>query len=925
MEIKILHKGIDIAPDVLFADAIFQGIANGRPGPCSFRVKDVTHVYEPGYFHVGDTLQLLIDGTVEWDGWVMTVGRNYAFDVDDTTRPDPIATPRFWVIGGMDRNLLFTRRAIFNQDKPADPAGVPTFQPGTTDKVALTQMMNDFIGLAGDDIDITSGVVEIGTPGAWEIFKLGTIGGYWGEMMDDLSGQTGAIYFIRPDRVFVYADDLTVTAPYKLTDVPRGAGDVGYRELEVRSDGMSGPLTTEAFVWGIGKGSADPVFYRENDDEAVAKYGIWQWGDTYPSSSKLTTVTHRAQTFLYGSPTHHRGHNKPQDFVFATVFKQGFRCGQVVDLESLTFGWEDNVPIRSATITFPTTTSAKWVLELSHSIDVPFAAVDPWPDEQPSPYPGGTGTPPTPGTVTTGTDFTPDWWALEVKDDGDWLLKDGVVMNWSRPPIYGITHDPAGINMALIESVYNNVPWPYTFFGIGAGGWVGNWYNEIWWRLGKSNELVGKTLKVPIRSMVPSGHGDLWCIAGAQKLPRDPRNDRSVEVNSLHDVFNWTPIQYMGMFEIWRVILPYEVTITPAYTQASPFDDDTWDCYLVIAPLWWADTPRYPDTMLPPVGWQFPWQSGKGGSALAAIDDRDSLLHYTWESGKEGTPGTPGTPGTMPSAGTAVSTNMWQTEYPYVPGTLEVFINGLRLKPGIDFQETNPSNGIFTILGAIPVGGSVTVRYRASSLTHTTRPSSGGTSGGGAPPPGPPPPQGTVYRPRHLSQFGWHSAGDSYNCNMASSAMLLERDSMGANSPTSGYPRNTPPNMRLYSGTSPTSATGPPDALRAWQNGWGKSFFWPSGWRSWDNFLGWLNQGRGASMAGHYWILDANYHYLKSSNFEGDHQLYVNEQLPNGDFVVDDPLASGAAVWPYEAVKLYYLSRGPGYYQAYYSRITPSV
>lgn len=52
------------------------------------------------------------------------------------------------------------------------------------------------------------------------------------------------------------------------------------------------------------------------------------------------------------------------------------------------------------------------------------------------------------------------------------------------------------------------------------------------------------------------------------------------------------------------------------------------------------------------------------------------------------------------------------TDRPYIAGTLEVFVNGLRLGSGFHFFETNPATGVFTLDEAILATDNLCVNYQ---------------------------------------------------------------------------------------------------------------------------------------------------------------------------------------------------------------------
>jgi len=98
--VDIRYDGVSIIDDVELKQSSFTSKADGNVGQALIRVRDTQHAYAPGYFKQGKTLELFVDGSRSWDGWVFVVRRGWQFDVDDTT--NPVATPRYWTLMGLD-------------------------------------------------------------------------------------------------------------------------------------------------------------------------------------------------------------------------------------------------------------------------------------------------------------------------------------------------------------------------------------------------------------------------------------------------------------------------------------------------------------------------------------------------------------------------------------------------------------------------------------------------------------------------------------------------------------------------------------------------------------------------------------------------------------------------------------------------------
>jgi cell wall-associated NlpC family hydrolase len=349
--ISLLYDGYEIIQDTILADATFESQADGHPGVCRFRVKDAGQIDAEQYgfdsprfpagdggvstlgvFHAGLTIELRIDSQLVWAGVTTTVSREYAFDAENTSSPG--THQRFWVIEGVDWNVLFTKRMVWNVASPTDP--IPTFTGTENDGDVVKQIMSQYMDLADDGIS-DLGVMNVGPLSPYgEPFNAATPGDPWGQVMDRITAAAGAIYYIDPDKVLQYADVEIPTAPYRLSDQPSSLDNaIGVRDFQILSSGTE--LANDALVWGAGQGTSEMVFSRVEDAASQNEYGRFQWADFRSDMWLQDTVDRRAASYIYGSPTSQRGHNEPQIAVEATVFTPGFRVGQVVEVYSAVF------------------------------------------------------------------------------------------------------------------------------------------------------------------------------------------------------------------------------------------------------------------------------------------------------------------------------------------------------------------------------------------------------------------------------------------------------------------------------------------------------------------------------------------------------------------------------------------------------------
>jgi len=378
-EIDILYRGVSIWDDVEISSAVFIGRAGasleGLVGTCSFRIKDLSHVYTSDFLHAGGTVELYIDGERVWDGWAIDISQTWAFPAADTS--DPTKTARYWEVSGFDRNILFTKRVQFDQEFPANDAGFKMWPAGTSDQDAILYALEHYVDLYGDDI--TFSIQNIDTIDSDAEFKIGGVSQPMLTIFTDAQKMTGGVFFIGPDRVLRYIGDTDLTFWQILSDTPGWYDEgeaIGYRNMKIKTSIKD--AATRALVWGAGRGSDDPVFAVYHNDEMIYSIGIWEWGDLFVNAYKQGTVMKRARTYVEGSPAHRIGHGYEMPFVTCDIFVPGILAGDVVSFESNLYGYSAPLPVRMVEMTFPTKSAVKYSLEMTLTVDEPWSAYDLW-------------------------------------------------------------------------------------------------------------------------------------------------------------------------------------------------------------------------------------------------------------------------------------------------------------------------------------------------------------------------------------------------------------------------------------------------------------------------------------------------------------------------------------------------------------------
>jgi len=242
-------------------------------------------------------------------------------------------------------------------------------------EVSHSEVPGTFMILEANPTVLTT-AVDVTYKGAWC-----TQGSSWRMQMQNLSGLSGAIWYIQPEpggdgAELVWRAVEDVVAPYSLSDSPSGATG-GFREMQYVEDASG--MVNDALVWGgseyanqDGWPTANVLFAREENSESVTDHGRWQWaethfGDVYNYSSQ-DEVDIRAKIIVLGQTgdtvyEKNRGLQNPNEtYTLAwhhiDIPKSGgvyqfIKPGDLTTLNLNVFGKTVILPCRSITVTFP--------------------------------------------------------------------------------------------------------------------------------------------------------------------------------------------------------------------------------------------------------------------------------------------------------------------------------------------------------------------------------------------------------------------------------------------------------------------------------------------------------------------------------------------------------------------------------------------
>jgi hypothetical protein len=366
VSISISYDGTPITPaddaghtGVVYAPTSFTSEINAVPGTCQVVVRDPHVVYN---FQTGREIQLVIDGTPAWGGYLTQIARRHFF-------PDTVAPA--WVLSGVDYNVVFDKRVV--RDVGSYTNQIESLPGDTKDGEALRQLLTDYSDMddfTGGEIDDVVCVSPRADPSedcdpdekwAWT---------QQGEKIrvtfDDFSRMSSAMYWIDGAKVVHYHSIETLLNSWGFSDHPNNTTSFGFRDAEMIEDGST--IVNDALIWGGSElaGVGGTVFKRTQDSGSQSTHGRWQIGETHVGEKNFGLqggVTARANAIVLGPPgadifNVQKGLRYPGWQVDATWFHHRvpgiLHPGQIVPLDFSVFGDTRPLPLRSLSINFPT-------------------------------------------------------------------------------------------------------------------------------------------------------------------------------------------------------------------------------------------------------------------------------------------------------------------------------------------------------------------------------------------------------------------------------------------------------------------------------------------------------------------------------------------------------------------------------------------
>jgi hypothetical protein len=368
VSLEVRVSGVDITDDVMIEDARFT-MANGpNPGDFEFRVRDNDKTYD---FHGGQPIDVDFDSVRIFEGYVLIASAGHGFAVDDSVTAGPGPVERIWTLKGVDLNILFRKRFVFDQADPSNPVSLD-LAAGTSDLTYLNAIV-DHLTLGGDNL--TFDFNAVGSPNPDKDGIAISVGDSWERVMALTAALPGGIWGIRPPRTVYYEDNDTETAPFAISDVPDGVTSFGYANFDWLNDGSR--LCNDARIWGVGLGQDRLTYVNVTDAASIAEHGRWQNGNGWRYNLYAQdSVNLVANSLVYGSPQNLHGAKDDSIVVTCRIKRPGIMPGHKVRIISDVFGEEIVLPVRRYTITFVDRNQALFDLEMSWLIDAPYNMFD---------------------------------------------------------------------------------------------------------------------------------------------------------------------------------------------------------------------------------------------------------------------------------------------------------------------------------------------------------------------------------------------------------------------------------------------------------------------------------------------------------------------------------------------------------------------
>ena len=281
---------VDYTADCIFQSCSFSGSMGGVAGRFSVQVRDPDRTLS---FVTGSEITLSVDGVLLFGGYVTTVDMGSFAPAADTSDLSTYYL-RTWTLSGPDYNIIFDRRFWRNT---ADYLHLIDLTAFTTDGAILREAVDNYADVSDFD---SSGITDIAfIAGGDQLAQGDPIR----KEFENLSQRGGAVWYIRPDKTFIYVPYDAVAKRWGFSDAPnktpitvspdayQGA-TYGFREVTGTEDASF--MVNDALIWGgsqFGGSSGGTVFDRVTDAASISAHNRWQTAETHFGEKGYQTLS----------------------------------------------------------------------------------------------------------------------------------------------------------------------------------------------------------------------------------------------------------------------------------------------------------------------------------------------------------------------------------------------------------------------------------------------------------------------------------------------------------------------------------------------------------------------------------------------------------------------------------------------------------
>jgi len=383
--------GGDVSAYSIWQECQFTLSAAASPGTCSIALRDPDDELS---FTEGSIIELLIDGSRMWRGYLFDVEQAYVFEDNERFRK--------WELGGVDLNILLDKYVLYNRSDPRkypDGGGiykrrrvavdgktlgyqvvVPRY---TYDGPYIRAMLHDFdIDLANPTIK--TGLIEsVGMINPDGAFTPPSAGITLRDFLIDVSrnverSQPGStIWYIDPDGYLVYKAQETNNAPFWVGDEDPANYIGGVQGENVRNLRLSRSIANIKNDVLTFAGELDPSpgskqqrlrYKHKINQSSVDTYGRFQYAETVSQSWLQDSVNARARKIIAQEGT-------PGETATFTTFRSGLYPGQIIWVSSQAHGVTQNYPIRSISMSWVTPTITRYDVSCSYDTQDPWGLI----------------------------------------------------------------------------------------------------------------------------------------------------------------------------------------------------------------------------------------------------------------------------------------------------------------------------------------------------------------------------------------------------------------------------------------------------------------------------------------------------------------------------------------------------------------------